>query len=312
MSRSTRQTVRIATRRSDLAVRQGQIVAQALRAAHPGMTVKLVGLRTSGDRQAGPLAPVGGKGLFTAELEDALRAGRVDLAVHSAKDLPAVMSDDLAVAAVPRRGDPRDALLSDDGCAVADLPPKARVGTGSPRRRAQLLAVRPDLDVVAIRGNVDTRVRKALGGDGSARLDAVVLAMAGLNRAGLAGKHARNIHPIGVEAFIPAAGQGALVVQCAAGDETAMELCGPLDDADARKTLMAERVVVRALGANCHSCLAVHVCAADGGWQGLGMAAAADGSGRVNVVVRAGSAGQAGRKLLETLRSKCAENLLRR
>ncbi|HAU36818.1 MAG TPA: hydroxymethylbilane synthase, partial [Phycisphaerales bacterium] len=210
-------TLRIGTRRSRLATAQATLVVDALRRAHPGLACELAPLLTRGDRRTGPLADAGGKGLFTAELEDALRAGRIHLAVHSAKDMPAEMPAGLVIAAVPDRADPRDALVSRDGLAPADLPRGARVGTGSERRRVQLLALRDDLEIVALRGNVETRLSAALDG----ALDAVVLAMAGLERVGLAQEHATRVRPLDVATFLPAAGQGALAVQSQADSPAA-------------------------------------------------------------------------------------------
>ena len=155
-------SLRIGTRGSRLALAQARIAADLLCSCHQGLNVEIVPLATRGDRHRGALAPVGGKGLFTAELEAALREGRLDLAVHSAKDLPAAMADDLVIAAVPPRADVRDVLLSRDGTTVADLPAGAWVGTGSLRRRAQLLDLRGDLEITPLRGNVETRVSKVL------------------------------------------------------------------------------------------------------------------------------------------------------
>ena len=299
-------TLRIATRGSLLALRQTEQVGRAIE-RRCGAAVELVALVTRGDRRAGPLAPVGGKGLFTAELEEALLAGKVDLAVHSAKDVPAAMGGELAIVAVPPRQDARDAVVSRQG-GLADLSRGARVGTGSPRRRAQLLAARGDLAVVAVRGNVDTRLRKAL--DEAGKLDAVVLAMAGLIRSGLAGQCGRFIHPLAVEQCIPAAGQGLLIVQATAA--RAGELGGllaPLDDPPSRQALDAERHVVRRLGAGCRSCLAVHVAPDGPGWLAAAMAARPDGSGMLRLAERADTAVAAAEALANALLAAGAEKL---
>ncbi len=248
--------IRLATRRSALAMAQTGMVAGSLRAACPGCLVELTPMSTRGDRTAGPLAPAGGKGLFTAELEDALREARVHAAVHSAKDLPEHLGEAFTIAAVPRRADPRDALVSRHG-PLADLPPGARVGTGSLRRKAQLLTLREDLDVVAVRGNVETRLGKALGE--RPELDAVVLAMAGLIRSGLDDDHAGNIHPFHAAELIPAAGQGSLAVEALADDHATCQRLARIDHAPSRAALTAERGILRYLQANCHSCVAVHV-----------------------------------------------------
>jgi len=291
---------------------QSRIVAEAMRCRHPGLQIELVPIVTRGDRLAGRLEKAGGKGLFTAELERALRAETIDLAVHSAKDLPTAMAGDLVIAGVPPRADPRDALVSRRGVSVSDLPARARVGTGSLRRRVQLLAARGDLDVVPIRGNVDSRLRKILADEpsGRERLDAVVLAMAGLLRSGLADKYAKSIHPLDVVDFVPAAGQGSLAVQARAGNREIIELASGIDDADAHQALSAERRVLAALAAGCHSCLGVHVLRAGQEWHGYAFAASPDGSRLVRLQVAASDAEQAADKLVSTLRGPDTGSIL--
>ena len=312
--------IRIGTRRSLLAVRQGQIVADALRRSQPGLAVEMVPLATRGDRLRGPLAPEGGKGLFTSELESALRDGRIDLAVHSAKDLPARMDDGFAIAAVPLRDDPRDALVSRGGEPIGELPAGATVGTSSLRRRAQLLAARADLRVVAIRGNVETRLAKVLGGRARRQADATVLAMAGLKRSGLANRHAGDTCVLSAEQFCPAAGQGTLVAQCLADADGVGALCRAIDHAESREALLAERAVVRGLGADCHSCLAAFLSrvsrvsgAAPGarGWLARGMAARADGSDGVRLEAPGDAAADAAAALLEKMMQAGAVSLLK-
>src|ERR1035437_8984860 len=171
------ETVLIGTRKSPLAMAQSQWVADALCTLHPGLRVELVPIVTGGDRYVGPLHEAGGKGLFTAELESALREGTIDLAVHSAKDLPGAVAADLAIVAVPAREDARDALVTVSGATVQSIAAGAVVGTSSPRRGAQVLGMRPDVRIVPLRGNVDTRLRKVLE---EAQVDATLLAMAGL------------------------------------------------------------------------------------------------------------------------------------
>jgi hydroxymethylbilane synthase len=301
-------TIRIATRASRLALAQTGQVAEMIRQSHPGIAAELVAISTRGDRLRGPLAEVGGKGLFTRELEDALRSGSVDLAVHSAKDLPAAMDGDFTIAAVPVRQDPRDALASRAG-GLDKLPRGATVGTGSPRRRAQLLALRPDLRVVPIRGNVETRLKKAVGD--AADMDAVVLAMAGLNRGGLAGPYGQYIHPLDIEQVIPAAGQGLLALQTMTERVDMVQLLAAIQDADSSLALQAERTVLRGLGAGCQSCLAIHVSRrGQQEWLGLAMAARLDGSDMVNISCRSGSADAAGRDLLSELTKRGAVKLL--
>ncbi|HOF18844.1 MAG TPA: hydroxymethylbilane synthase, partial [Phycisphaerae bacterium] len=217
------------------------------------------------------------------------------LAVHSAKDMPAEMPAGLVIAAVPPRADPRDALVSRDGLEPADLPRGARVGTGSERRRAQLLALRADLEIVSLRGNVETRLAAALDGE----LDAVVLAMAGLERVGLAREHAARIHPLDAAAFLPAAGQGALAVQAQAGSPAAA-LAEAIDHRPSHDALQAERAVLTGLGADCHSCVAVHVARDGDVWRARGLSDAA-GSRIVRAEASGESAGAAGRNLLDAL-----------
>ncbi len=270
--------LRLATRGSRLAKRQSKLAAEAIERA-TGRASELVVIRTRGDRTPGPLSRIGGKGLFTLELEAALREGRADLAVHSAKDMPAEMPDELTLAAVLPRGDARDALVSPGGGGPAMLPDRAVVGTGSPRRAAQLRLLRSGLEVRAIRGNVETRMHKALNGEGEPPLLACVLAMAGLERSGLAEHHAEHIHPLGLEAMTPAAGQGCLALQVRADREELIEQLAGVDDRPSRAALEAERHVVRTLGATCHSCLAVHVTPSEEeGWHARGLVGRPDGT----------------------------------
>ena len=172
----------VGTRGSRLALAQTGLVVDALRAAHPDARFEVREITTQGDRDTKPLSEIGGQGVFTKAIEDALLRNEIDIAVHSMKDLPPRLTDGLTIAAVPKRGDPRDALVTNDGRKLADLPPGARIGTGSARRAVQLKALRPDVEPVEIRGNVDTRIRKVDEG----QYDAIVVAMAGLERLGLA------------------------------------------------------------------------------------------------------------------------------
>jgi len=236
-------TIRIATRGSALATTQTGMVARALEAvgAHD---VELVRVRTDGDRLRGSLASLGGTGVFVTALREALRDGRADVAVHSLKDLPTGPLDDLVVAATPAREDPRDALCAREGWTLATLPVGARVGTGSPRRRAQLLALRPDLEVVDLRGNVDTRLGRVTQGD----LDAVVLAAAGLSRLGRLDEATELQGP---DRLLPAPGQGSLAVECRAGDDDVRTLVAALDDRATRLAVTAERSLLATLEAGC-------------------------------------------------------------
>jgi hydroxymethylbilane synthase len=241
------QTVRLGTRGSPLAREQAAIVERALRTAHPGITIESVVIRTTGDRfQDRPLSEVGDKGVFVRGIEQGLLDGTIDLAVHSLKDVPAdVDVPGLELVAYSPREDPHDVLISRSGAGLMDLPPGARIGTSSARRRVQLLALRPDLTVEDIRGNVDTRLRKVQDGD----YDAVILAAAGLARLGL-GQVITQVLPF--DAFTPDPGQGIIVVQGRKG-ERASQLAQAIDDATSHAAADAEREVVRALGADCHS-----------------------------------------------------------
>ena len=241
-------TVRIATRRSALAKWQANHVRDLLLAREPGLPVELLELMTRGDRILDvPLAEVGGKGLFVKEIEDALLRREAQIAVHSMKDLPAVLADGLIIAAVPPREDPRDALIS-KGKRLQDLPKGARVGTASLRRAAQLKAVRPDLQVETIRGNVQTRLRKVEEG-----FDAVVLAYAGLRRLGLDGAVVQVFSP---EEMLPAVAQGALAIEARADDAETLRRLAPLDDATTRHQVEAERGFMRRLQGGCQVPLA--------------------------------------------------------
>jgi len=278
-----------------------------IRQVRPGITAELVAISTRGDRHAGPLAEVGGKGLFTKELEEALRQGRVDMAVHSAKDLPAEIAGEFIIAAVPPRQDPRDVLAGRHG-GLDKLAQGATVGTGSLRRRAQLLAVRADINVVPIRGNVETRLKRAVCD--TAEMDAVVLAMAGLNRGGLAEPYRQYIHPLDPERIIPAAGQGLLALEAMADRTDVARVLSAIEDADSRAALEAERAVLRGLGAGCQSCLAIHVSRAGGRWLGRAMAARPDGRDAIRLSCESSSAVEAGKDLLSRLIERGADRLV--
>jgi hydroxymethylbilane synthase len=241
-------TFRIGTRASKLARWQSDWVAARMTAI--GVAVEIVAITTSGDvQQQGPVARIGVQGVFTKEIQSALLAGHVDLAVHSLKDLPTLSVDGLALAAVPPRENPADALVAAAVGSLAELPSRARVGTASVRRRAQLLHLRPDLDVLPIRGNVDTRLRKLDAGE----FDAVVLASAGLNRLGLAGRVTELLAP---PRMLPAPGQGAMAVECRANDPEALQAAAQLDDAATRLATTAERALLAALHGGCSAPIA--------------------------------------------------------
>ncbi len=242
--------VRIATRESDLALWQARHVASRI-SAELGRECELVPLTTTGDRlQDVSLAKVGGKGLFVKEIEQALLDGRADIAVHSAKDLPGVSPPELGFAAFPERADPRDALVSRDGVSLEQLPEGARIGTGSVRRAAQLRRARPDFEIVALRGNVPTRLAK-LDREG---LDAVILACAGLDRLELAECITERIAP---DVLLPAVGQGVLAIQCRRDDPLGKSLA-VLADSDTETCIRVERACQACLGADCTVPLGAH------------------------------------------------------
>ena len=302
--------IRIGTRASKLAVAQASIVSAALGDCPGRFDVEIVKILTEGDCTDRELADVGGKGLFTGAIEKALEDGRIDLAVHSAKDVPIDMSERFAIAAIPDRADPADALVTPSGCCLDDLPSGATVGTSSLRRRAQLLAMRRDLKVVPMRGNVETRLRRVLTPGGQSRLDGVVLAMAGLQRSGLSQDHADKIHRLDVEKFMPAAGQGALLVQCLAGSDAAV-LAGRTDKPVARRAVIAERSVLARLSADCHSCVAVHVCPSGGCWKDIAMVARPDGREQIYARVSAKTAKETAEQIFDHLSRQGATELLR-
>ena len=250
-------TVKLGARGSLLSRLQSGMVAAALEQKFPGLKVELVIVSTSGDViQDRPLHEFGGKGLFTKELEQALIRGDVDFAVHSYKDVPVTMPlvdvSSLVIAASPPREDSRDLLASLQARTILELPQGARVGTGSLRRQAQILAARPDLQVLPIRGNVDTRIRKLKAGD----YDAVILAFAGAKRSGLYDPACMT--PIEPSDMLPAAGQGALALQCRKDDHLMRKRLGALDDSDTSNCVCAERSVVQDLNGDCHSPIAAY------------------------------------------------------
>ena len=250
-----RAAVRIGTRGSRLALAQAEHVRAGLVAAHDDLTaddVELVVIRTTGDRVTDrPLAEVGGKGLFAKEVEEALLAGDVDIAVHSMKDLETVLPDGVSVPCMLPREDPRDVFISAVADSIAALPEGAVVGTASQRRRAQLKHARKDLEIVMFRGTVDTRLAKVQRGDVAATL----LALAGLNRLGLAKRATAVLEP---EEMLPAAGQGAVGVECRSGDTRGHDLVMPLGDPDTHTCITCERSVLAALGGTCHTPIAAH------------------------------------------------------
>jgi hydroxymethylbilane synthase len=237
----------LATRRSALALAQSRAFAATLAGVTPGLSIEELLVVTSGDKtQDKPLQDIGGKGLFIKELEEALLDGRADFAVHSIKDVPAVIADSLFLAAIPRREDPRDVLVTRSGARLSELPAGARIGTGSLRRALALRSQRPDLVVEPIRGNVDTRLRKVDEG----HVDGVVLALAGLKRLGLAARATDILDPA---VSLPAIGQGALGIECRKNDTRTAEVLASIIDPETSLCVTVERAVMAAVDGNCRT-----------------------------------------------------------
>jgi hydroxymethylbilane synthase len=293
----SRPPLRLGTRKSPMAMIQAGRVARLI-TERTGTSVELVGLTTFGDVTRAELAQIGGTGVFVSALRESLLAGDLDLAVHSLKDLPVGPVPGLVLAAVPPRDDPRDALVGRDGAKLADLPAGARVGTGSPRRAAQLRLLRPDIEPVPVRGNAGTRLGKVTSGE----LDAVLLACAGLARIGHLDAVSQVFEP---EEMMPAPGQGALAVECRATDAAVAELLASVDDPVSHRAASAERAVLAALHAGCSAPVGAYAA----GTQLLhltAVVAAVDGGS----AVRASASAPAGEA--ERLGADVAAELLRR
>jgi len=246
----SKETVKIGTRKSRLAMAQAQQVREVLSAAHPGWDIELVPITTTGDRFADvPVSAVEGKGIFLKELEDALLSREIDCAVHSMKDVPTELPPELTIAVMLKREDPRDGLVA--SCSLADLPAGSRIGTGSSRRISQLLSFRPDFQCTPVRGNVDTRVRKWRDG----QYDALVLAVAGLKRIGLA-HLVSQILPFDI--MLPAAGQGAIGIEVRSEDHRLLENISCLDDRETHVAVSAERAFLAAVGGGCRLPIGVY------------------------------------------------------
>jgi hydroxymethylbilane synthase len=308
MSAPAPQVLRIATRKSQLALWQAEHVAALLRRAHAGLTVELVPISTKGDRiQDRSLAAIGGKGLFIKELETALEEGRADLAVHSMKDVPADVPAGFVIAAVLPRADARDALLTSRAERVAALPPGARVGTSSLRRQAQLLALRPDLLIEPLRGNVDTRLKRLDEG----ALDAIILACAGLVRLGWESRITARLDP---SESLPAVSQGIIGIECRDADAGTRAALTALNDPATRTVMDAERAFAARLEGSCQSPIAAHATVADGRLTLEGLVAEPDGSRlwRDRSSGRAADAGRIGTELAERVLAAGAGPLLER
>ena len=292
--------IRIATRKSPLALWQAEHVRDRLLALHPGLQVELLKMSTQGDRILdSPLAKIGGKGLFVKELEQGMLDGRADLAVHSMKDVPAELPDGLCLGAILDREDPRDAFVSRRYSSVDDLPEGARVGTSSLRRQCQLRARRPDLQILDLRGNVGTRLGKLDAGD----YDAIVLACAGLKRLGLS---ARITHALTAEEMLPAIAQGVIGIECRVDDARVRGLIGPLNHVETGQRTAAERAMNATLGGGCQAPVAGYSLLHDGVIELRGLVGQPDGS----KVIRGDVSGAA--EQAEALGKQLAENLLAR
>jgi hydroxymethylbilane synthase len=289
--------LRLGTRKSPMAMTQSGQVARLI-SGRTGTAVELVGLTTFGDVTRAELAQVGGTGVFVSALRESLLAGDIDLAVHSLKDLPVGPVPGLLLGAVPPRDDPRDALVGRDGAKLADLRAGARVGTGSPRRAAQLRLLRPDIEPVPVRGNAGTRLGKVTSGE----LDAVLLACAGLARIGHLDAVSQVFEP---EEMMPAPGQGALAVECRASDAALAELLASVDDPVSHRATSAERAVLAALQAGCSAPVGAYAAGTELLHLTAVVAAVAGGS-----VVRASASGPAGEAA--RLGADVAAELLRR
>jgi hydroxymethylbilane synthase len=296
----------IGTRGSALARWQAEHVAARLREAHPGLDVALEIIVTEGDRfQTGPLIEVGGKAVWVKEIEVALAEGRVDLAVHSLKDVPAELAPGLALVALPARADARDALVSRSGASLAALPAGSRVGTSSLRRVCQLRAARPDLTFEILRGNVDTRLRKVAEGV----VDAAVLACAGLDRLGYAERISERLDP---RLVLPAIGQGALALEGRGDDGRVRRLVAPLGDRQAELTVAAERALLRGLGGSCRTPLGGQAVITGERMVVTGMVGRPDGSEilREEVAGEASLAEALGADLARRLKARGADKIL--
>lgn len=300
-------SVVIGTRGSALARWQAAEIGRLLRAAHPGLEVREEIIVTEGDRvQTGAVIELGGKGVWVEEIEKALLARKVDLAVHSMKDVPSGLAAGLAIVAVPTRADPRDAIVSRSGALLRALPAGSRVGTSSLRRVCQVRAERPDLAVEILRGNVDTRLRKVAEGV----VDVAVLACAGLDRLGFAGRITERLD---VTRMLPAIGQGALAIEARADDARVVELCRALSDPTAEVTVAAERALLAGLGVGCRTPVAGHATLSDGKLSVVGLVGRPDASEMLRETVTGAPAEAAalGAELARRLLSRGADVILR-
>ncbi len=306
MDRSKKMELRLGTRASLLALQQAHWVKKRVEELNPEFTVTLVHIKTTGDKLDIPLFQVGGKGLFVKEIEEALTRKEVDLAVHSSKDLPAMIPEGLTLTSFPAREDPRDALISQGGKRFEEIPQGGKVGTGSLRRTAQLLHLRPDLEVVPLRGNLDTRLKKLT----TMNLDAVILAAAGLNRMEWGERVSEFFDP---EVMVPAIGQGALAIETREEDERVRRAVAPLNHPPTRISVLAERAFLQRLEGGCQVPIAGLAQIFPGGLILTGLVAGVDGrrvvKGKVEGPLEKNT--ELGVRLAEELLGRGAEEILR-
>jgi hydroxymethylbilane synthase len=305
---SNHQIFRIGTRGSDLAMTQCRTVVDQLAAQHSGVDFKVIEINSRGDIDRSSRLDHLGVGVFTKALEDALLDGRIDVAVHSLKDMPSQLGSEFEIAAVTEREDPREVLINRWNCGFADMPEGARIGTGSPRRKAQALGQRPDLVIGEIRGNVPTRIEKALGGESSG-LDGSIMAAAGVNRLKRTEVIAEHLDP---NIFVPAVGQGSLAMEIRTGDKDARNIVAAAEDASARIAATGERSFLRTTEGGCSAPVAAYARLQDGKLIITGYAASLDGS-QILIETLVGSLstpGDLGNELAELLLSQGASELI--
>ena len=302
-----RKEIRIGTRASALALWQAEWVKAELEKKYPGMTVSLTKIKTTGDKILDvPLAQVGGKGLFVKEIEEAMLANEIDIAVHSMKDVPTMFPDGLHLSCITKREDARDALLTRNNVKFKDLPQGATIGTSSLRRQAQLMSIRPDFKIAQLRGNVDTRLRKLKEG----QFDAIILAAAGVRRLGLAENVSEYIDP---SISLPAIGQGALGIECRVDDRELNDLIAFFNHQDTRTCVTGERALLRRLEGGCQVPIACYGQMMNGKLHLIGLVASVDGKRIIKETLEgeADKAEKLGVTLAENLLKKGADVILR-
>ncbi len=305
MNNTTTRIITLGSRPSKLARWQTEHILAQLKSAWPALSFRLVTLVTTGDKIIDrPLPEIGGKGVFTAELESALLSGEIDLAVHSLKDLPVENSAGLSIGAVGLRACAQDVVISAKGETLWELPVGARLGTSSLRREAQVKAARPDLTILPLRGNVDTRLRKVLEGE----YDAIILAAAGIERLGL-GNHITEY--ISLDVMLPAPGQGALAIQCRSGDVELLQLLQPIHDLPTYNAVTAERAFLAALGGGCSAPVAAHATLDGAQIEIRGLVAGIDGRRVIRVAAMGEDPKKTGGLLAQKALDQGAAELLR-